>query len=247
MKIHTQVKLTSLSSSISLYIYIENLLLTSTGCLKISDFGSAECFSVVWEQPDNQGQRVIYNSHGLVGSEPYIAPEEFHQDEYDARLVDVWSCGIIYVAMRTGSHLWNVAKQGEDEAYDRYLKFRRLVEDERENARKERSLRRQQLQQQQQQQKLPSDISSQTGTSGGGNSSYDVSLSQMEREMSILKAKQVIKQKAKEGGYDVLGTLDFASKKLIYRLLDPSPAKRILTTEIFKNEWFANIKTCQVE
>ncbi|ORZ24175.1 kinase-like domain-containing protein [Absidia repens] len=214
----------------------ENLLLTATGCLKISDFGSAECFSVVWEQPDSQGQPVIYKSHGLVGSEPYIAPEQFLQDEYDARRVDVWSCGVIYVAMRTGSHLWHVAKQGEDEAYDRYLKFRRLVEDERENARKERSLRRQQLQQQ----KLHSDVSSEGAAS-------ESSLSQLEREISILKAKQVIKKKAKEGGYDLLSDLDFESKKLIYKLLDPSGDKRILTTEILTKEWFANIKACQVE
>ncbi|CAO3583039.1 unnamed protein product [Absidia cylindrospora] len=214
----------------------ENLLLTSTGCLKISDFGSSECFRVGWEALDAQGQPVIHKSHGLVGSEPYIAPEEFIHDEYDARKADIWSCGIIYVAMRTGTHLWNIAKQGEDENYDRYLKFRRLVDEERENAKKERCLRRQQQQQH---------VDSPAQTVDG--SLCDTSSLQIERELSVLKAKETIKKKAKEGGYDVLEALDFASKKLVYRLLDPSGDKRILTPEIYKNEWFANIKTCQPE
>ncbi|KAI8097632.1 kinase-like domain-containing protein [Halteromyces radiatus] len=210
----------------------ENLLFSSTGCLKISDFGSAECFSVVWEEPDAQGKPILHKSKDLVGSEPYIAPEEFIQDEYDARKVDVWSCGIIYLAMRTGSHLWHIAKQGEDEAYDRYLKFRQLVDEERENARRERSLRRQQLQQQEQ---LNSTV----------ENGSDLSLLQIQREISVLKAKENIKKKAKEGGYDVLESLDFASKKLIYRLLDPSGDKRILTSDILTNEWFIKIKSCQ--
>ncbi|CAO3641201.1 unnamed protein product [Cunninghamella echinulata] len=211
----------------------ENLILTSNGCLKISDFGSAECFRVAWEGPDENGQPIIHKSHGLVGSEPYIAPEEFIQEEYDARRVDVWSCGIIYMAMRTGSHLWHVAKQGEDEAYDRYIKFRKLVDKERENAKRERHLRLQQIQQQQQQQQDSATIN-------------DVTLlSQQEKELGVLKARETIKKKAKEGGYDVLEKLDFAAKKVIYRILDPSSEKRILTEDIMKNEWFKKIYSCQ--
>jgi protein-serine/threonine kinase len=39
-------------------------------------------------------------SKGLCGSEPYIAPEQFiTSKEYDARLVDVWACGIVYYCM----------------------------------------------------------------------------------------------------------------------------------------------------
>ncbi|CAO3647482.1 unnamed protein product [Cunninghamella blakesleeana] len=201
----------------------ENLILTSNGCLKISDFGSAECFRVAWEAPNENGQPIIHKSHGLVGSEPYIAPEEFILDEYDARKVDVWSCGIIYMAMRTGSHLWHVAKQDEDEAYERYIKFRNLVDKERENAKRERNLRLQQLQE--------SHLS-------------DGSLSQQEKEIDVLKARETIKRKAKEGGYDVLEKLDFAAKKVIYRMLDPSSEKRVLTDDIMKNEWFKKIYAC---
>jgi protein-serine/threonine kinase len=62
---------------------------------------------------------------GLCGSAPYIAPEEYVDKEFDARAVDVWATGVIYMAMRTGRHLWRVAKKDEDEFYARYLEGRR--------------------------------------------------------------------------------------------------------------------------
>ncbi|KAI1384688.1 serine/threonine-protein kinase hal4 [Hypoxylon trugodes] len=96
----------------------ENLLLTSHGALKITDFGNGECFRMAWE---NDAHMVS----GLCGSAPYIAPEEYIDKEFDARAVDVWACGVIYMAMRTGRHLWRVAKKDEDEFYERYLEGRR--------------------------------------------------------------------------------------------------------------------------
>jgi len=96
----------------------ENLLLTTRGVLKITDFGNGECFRMAWEQE-------AHMVSGLCGSAPYIAPEEYTDKEFDARAVDVWACGVIYMAMRTGRHLWRVAKKDEDEFYARYLEGRR--------------------------------------------------------------------------------------------------------------------------
>jgi len=96
----------------------ENLLLTQHGALKITDFGNGECFRMAWEKE-------AHMTAGLCGSAPYIAPEEYVDDEFDPRGVDVWACGIIYMAMRTGRHLWRVAQKGEDEFYTRYLDDRK--------------------------------------------------------------------------------------------------------------------------
>ncbi|OAA56654.1 serine/threonine-protein kinase hal4 [Niveomyces insectorum RCEF 264] len=96
----------------------ENLLLTTHGGLKITDFGNGECFRMAWESD-------AHMVSGLCGSAPYIAPEEYVNKEFDARAVDVWACGVIYMAMRTGRHLWRVAKKDEDEFYGRYLDGRR--------------------------------------------------------------------------------------------------------------------------
>jgi len=96
----------------------ENLLLTTHGGLKITDFGNGECFRMAWEKE-------AHMTAGLCGSAPYIAPEEYQGGEFDPRAVDVWACGVIYMAMRTGRHLWRVARKDEDEFYQRYLEGRR--------------------------------------------------------------------------------------------------------------------------
>ncbi|KAI7879158.1 Pkinase-domain-containing protein [Lichtheimia hyalospora FSU 10163] len=191
----------------------ENLLLTTNGTLKISDFGGADCFQ---PSPD----AVFMNSRGVCGSEPYIAPEMYTDKDYDPRLVDIWSCGVIYMAMRTGNHLWQVAKKGEDDYFDRYLKFRRLVEEERENSRRER-------------------------LAMAKNQSPSSPQAEKDREASMVKARESIKRRAKESGLDVLEGLEFSAKRLVYRMLDPTPQKRITMDQIMQNEWFMRIYCCQ--
>lgn len=95
----------------------ENLLLTSDGTLKIIDFGNSECFKMAWEKD-------IHLSGGVCGSSPYIAPEEYSQEEFDPRPVDIWACGVIYMAMRTGRQLWRMA-QKDDEFFAKYLRGRK--------------------------------------------------------------------------------------------------------------------------
>ena len=96
----------------------ENLLLTTHGALKITDFGNGECFRMAWEKE-------AHMTAGLCGSAPYIAPEEYVEKEFDPRAVDLWATGVIYMAMRTGRHLWRVARKDEDEFYQRYLDGRK--------------------------------------------------------------------------------------------------------------------------
>ncbi|RPB25314.1 Pkinase-domain-containing protein [Terfezia boudieri ATCC MYA-4762] len=96
----------------------ENLLLTTRGALKITDFGNGECFRMAWEKEPHM-------TAGLCGSAPYIAPEEYTDKEFDPRAVDVWATGVIYMAMRTGRHLWRLAKRGEDEFFEKYLEGRK--------------------------------------------------------------------------------------------------------------------------
>lgn len=95
----------------------ENLMLDATGCLKISDFGEAEVFQTPWE---NHPHLV----HGICGSGPYIAPEEFTQKEFDPCLVDIWACGIIYLTMLYNRIPWRQATL--DDPNYRYFYTHRL-------------------------------------------------------------------------------------------------------------------------
>lgn len=96
----------------------ENVLLTQNGVIKITDFGNGECFRMAWEED-------IQLSEGICGSSPYIAPEEFIQTTFDPRGVDIWACGVIYMAMRTGRQLWKLAEPLKDEFFEEYLEKRK--------------------------------------------------------------------------------------------------------------------------
>ncbi|KAK7943988.1 serine/threonine-protein kinase [Apiospora aurea] len=99
----------------------ENLLLTTEGSLKISDFGCSQ-----WICP-HEGSDEIRMLSGGRGSKPYKAPEEYTQDEFDGRAVGVWACGVIYIHMRLLRHLWYQARQ-DAMYYTRYIEERRIEE-----------------------------------------------------------------------------------------------------------------------
>eukprot|EP00057_Strongylocentrotus_purpuratus_P022517 XP_011676991.1 PREDICTED: serine/threonine-protein kinase Chk1-like [Strongylocentrotus purpuratus] len=76
----------------------ENLLLDEHDNLKVSDFGLATVFR-------HQGKERLLGK--CCGTPPYVAPEVLKRKEYHAEPADVWSCGIILVAMLAGELPWD--------------------------------------------------------------------------------------------------------------------------------------------
>ncbi|KAF9581557.1 hypothetical protein BGW38_001386, partial [Lunasporangiospora selenospora] len=103
----------------------ENLLLTANGCIKIADFGNSEVFRMPWEKKARM-------STSVRGSGPFIAPEEFIETEFDARKVDMWSCGIIYICMRVGRYMWAEASKG-DPIWESFLRRVNLASENQES------------------------------------------------------------------------------------------------------------------
>lgn len=95
----------------------ENLLLDANGHLKLTDFGVSEVFRMCWEKSPH------LSKPGVLGSEPYMAPELFQSVSYDAREVDVWACGIVYYCMIYHGIPWRRAT-ASDANYSAYLEQR---------------------------------------------------------------------------------------------------------------------------
>jgi serine/threonine-protein kinase Chk1 len=74
----------------------ENLLINEEGVLKISDFGMATIFR-------SKGRERLLDRK--CGTKPYCAPEIFLRP-YKAQPADIWSCGIVLIAMLTGELPW---------------------------------------------------------------------------------------------------------------------------------------------
>lgn len=91
----------------------ENLFFDAKGHLKIGDYGASTVYRLPWE-------KTVHMSSGLCGSEPYIAPEQFLNKPYDARLVDIWACGIVYYCLHFQELPWRAAQPGTDQLYAAY-------------------------------------------------------------------------------------------------------------------------------
>ncbi|KAK9902575.1 hypothetical protein M0R45_001510 [Rubus argutus] len=72
---------------------LENILLDSTGNIKICDFG----FSALPQHFRSDGLL-----HTACGTPNYVAPEILANKGYDGAAADIWSCGVILFAILSG-------------------------------------------------------------------------------------------------------------------------------------------------
>ncbi|KAF7179395.1 hypothetical protein CNMCM7691_008328 [Aspergillus felis] len=111
-------------------IKLENLLLTGDSHLKITDFGCARVFRESHRdlRSNDGGCAEVFGKirkcgPGVCGSLPYIAPEVLAEDRsYDPRLLDIWSCAIVCLAMLHCGTPWAAAEE-KDAGYSRYLEW----------------------------------------------------------------------------------------------------------------------------
>lgn len=82
---------------------LDNCVVDARGVVKIIDFGSAVVFSYPFT-------KTLIEAHGIVGSDPYLAPEVCVFNKYDPRPVDVWSVAIIFCCMMLKKFPWKVPK-----------------------------------------------------------------------------------------------------------------------------------------
>ncbi|CAH6719302.1 serine/threonine-protein kinase Hrk1p [[Candida] jaroonii] len=99
---------------------LDNCVLTTDGILKIIDFGSAVIFKYPYDQYGNSKDS-IHPCHGVVGSDPYLAPEVLkNSNSYNPQPVDLWSIAIIYCCMTLKRFPWKIPNPEKDNSFKLY-------------------------------------------------------------------------------------------------------------------------------
>ena len=88
---------------------IDNCVMTNDGIVKIIDFGTATVFQA-------PGKSIVLAT-GIVGSDPYLAPEVLTRQTYDARMTDVWSLAIVYMCMILRRFPWKLPDPDTDPSF----------------------------------------------------------------------------------------------------------------------------------
>lgn len=87
---------------------LDNCVVNNQGSLKLIDFGSAILY--------RSGQGDLFKTRGVVGSDPYLAPEVLGMKAYDPCPTDVWSTAIIFCCMVIKRFPWKLPKMS-DQSY----------------------------------------------------------------------------------------------------------------------------------
>lgn len=86
---------------------LDNCVVTAEGIVKIIDFGSASVFKYPFESG-------IVRAHGVVGSDPYLAPEVLVNSSYNPQPVDIWSIAVIFCCMTLRRFPWKVPRSSDN-------------------------------------------------------------------------------------------------------------------------------------
>ncbi|CAL1704371.1 unnamed protein product [Somion occarium] len=92
---------------------LDNCVMTSSNVVKLIDFGTATVFHY-------PGKKTTMAT-GIVGSDPYLAPEVISEDSYDPRKTDVWSVAIIFMCMVLRRFPWKIPDSKVDPSFRAFV------------------------------------------------------------------------------------------------------------------------------
>ena len=92
---------------------LDNCVMTEQNVVKLIDFGTATVF--------HYPGKAHTPATGIVGSDPYLAPEVLSSDSYDPRKTDVWSVAIIFLCMVLRRFPWKIPDSKSDPSFKAFI------------------------------------------------------------------------------------------------------------------------------
>lgn len=210
---------------------LDNCVVTAEGIVKIIDFGSASVFRYPFENE-------IVKAKGVVGSDPYLAPEVFSQPNYDPRPTDVWSLAVIYCCMTLRRFPWKVPKMSDTSF--KLFATKPTKEEEEQYLEMSHSSHHHHHKKTEESSSEKKDASS--TTSSQPKESAQKSAEKPTEKPAAPQQKIVIK-----GPWRLLRLLPHESRHIIGRMLELDPKKRADLEEIWQDEWIKKIHMCTLD
>lgn len=227
---------------------LDNCVLTKDGILKIIDFGSAVVFKYPFEE------RTVF-AHGIVGSDPYLAPEVVTSTEnYDAPLVDVWSIAIIYCCMTLRRFPWKAPKESDPS----FKLFNMLNDQEHDYVESAKNHKRLMLERKQKMELQKANLTPEAlhmeALSVKAEPKCDESCPAEPSNPDAKDAKPEKRQDSQSrhhkqihGPYRLMRLLPHAARPIISKMLEVDPARRASMQDVMDDEWFEDIKYCTID
>jgi len=92
---------------------LDNCVMSTDNVVKLIDFGTATVF--------HYPGKAHTPATGIVGSDPYLAPEVLEDAPYDPRKADVWSVAIIFLCMVLRRFPWKIANSRTDPSFRTFV------------------------------------------------------------------------------------------------------------------------------
>lgn len=196
---------------------LDNCVVDARGIVKIIDFGSAVVFSYPFS-------KTLVEASGVVGSDPYLAPEVCVFNKYDPRPVDIWSVAIIFCCMMLKKFPWKVPKM-----LDNSFKLFATREEG----------------------KPLSEMLTRTPDSFSmpelGAAINESDILEPQAKENGAPGEAMSHTSTETGAGRLLLALPEDCRPLIGRMVDLAPACRITIEECFQDEWLNSISMCTVE
>jgi len=208
---------------------LDNVVVNEHGIMKIIDFGSAAVFKYPFEDE-------IVLASGIVGSDPYLAPEVYDLSKYDPQPTDIWSLAIMFCCMTLRRFPWK-APRISDNSYKLFVSppndGPRSITGPSKSATDVAS--------------TAGDDRRQSGTTSEPASRHQTSEHAVDHRASTSSTTSQQPPQVIKGPWRLLRLLPRESRHIIGRMLEIDPKKRATLDEILEDKWVTNSAVCTQE
>ncbi|KAF5872563.1 putative protein kinase protein [Botrytis fragariae] len=202
---------------------LDNVVVNQYGIMKIIDFGSASVFLYPFEGG-------ITLSSGIVGSDPYLAPEVYDEKRYDPQPADIWSLAIIFCCMSLRRFPWKMPRMTDNSF--KLFASPPSPKPEHQNGATTPATKE-------------SDTKSSHSKNGPNGSGSDVDMLTLINSIESRKPPEPPKPEVIKGPDRLLRLLPRESRDIIGLMLKLDPKKRATMAQILDNPWVRDTVICR--